>query len=273
MVNARLRAEYQQMPQAEGSKRQRKLATADEPSSVPIVPAAKVAGIKPPRTWRPRKDGDLRRKGAVSAEPTATAPGKTDVGIHKDHSAVDLYGLTPENREIVELALKNTKAEGLITRGSDSAIKARKLEDKAPFGGSDLEYLRQYFSVIPVDTLFGLTTEERARASRLDDYLMARDALAEVRRALGREAESSNPPETKAAAHRAPGSARPLVKGRSDPFFGHEAEDDLPLGISEEEYEGVLGTAEERTLAGSGLGAERGQTDGLDDKGGVIGLG
>ncbi|CAL8992833.1 unnamed protein product [Prunus brigantina] len=75
----------EQIPQAEGSKHQRKMATADEPSSVPIVPAAKVASIKPPRTWRPRKDGDLREKGAVSAEPKATALGKTDEGI------IDIY--------------------------------------------------------------------------------------------------------------------------------------------------------------------------------------
>ncbi|CAL9029424.1 unnamed protein product, partial [Prunus brigantina] len=258
-------------PQAEGFKRQKQMATADEPSSAPIVPTAKVASIKPPRTWRPRKDGDLLKKRAISAEPMATAPGKINEGIinvyqgrdppfsanglsflrefHKDHSAVDLYGLTPENREIVELALKNTKAEGLlINRGSDSAIKAvyqanqeakargapgyqpdqRKLEDKAPFGRIDLEYLRQYFSVTPTDTFFDLTTEERARA------------------------------RTTKAAHRAPGTARPMVEGRSDPFYGHEPEDDLPLGISNEEYEGVLGTVKERTLAGSGHGAERG---------------
>ncbi|CAL9001521.1 unnamed protein product, partial [Prunus brigantina] len=199
----------EQIPQAEGSKRQRKLAIADEPSSVPIVLAARVASIKSPRTWRPRKDEDLREMGKTDEgiidvycgrDPTFSANGLSFLReFHKDHSTVDLYGLTPENREIVELGLKNTKAEGLlITRGSDSAIKAvyhqRKLEDKAPFGRSDLEYLRQYFSVTPADTLFGLTTEERAQASRLDDYLMARDALAEVRRALEKEAESSNPP-------------------------------------------------------------------------------
>ncbi|CAL2276218.1 unnamed protein product [Prunus armeniaca] len=255
----------------------------------------KVASIRPPRTWRPRRDGDLREKGAISTESKAATLGKTDEGIidvyrgkdphflanglsflrefHKDHSAIDLYGLTPENREIVELALKNAKAEGLlITRGSDSAIKAvyqanqeakargtpgyqpdqGRLEDKAPFGRSDLEYLRQYFSVTPADTFFGLMTEESARVSRLDDYLMARDALAEVRRALKEEAEASDPPETKAAANRTPGTARPMVEGRDDPFFGHEAEDDLTLGISDEEYEGVLEMVEKGTFIGSG---------------------
>ncbi|CAL8077903.1 unnamed protein product [Prunus armeniaca] len=138
--------------------------------------------------------------------------------FHKDHSAIDLYGMTPENREIVELALKNAKAEGLlITSRSDSAIKAiyqanREarargmpsyqpdqgwLEDKALFSRSDLEYLRQYFTVTPADTLFGLTTEERARASHLDNYLTARDTLAKARRALEEVIEASDPLRSK----------------------------------------------------------------------------
>ncbi|CAL9024702.1 unnamed protein product [Prunus brigantina] len=197
--------------------------------------------------------------------------------FHKDHSATDLYGMTPENREIVELALNNAKAEGLlITSGSDSAIKvvyqanrearARgmpcyrpnqgRLEDKAPFSRSDLEYLRQYFTVTPADTIFGLKTKERARVSRLDDYLMARDALAKARRALKEEVEASDPPKIKASTDGTPGTARPMVEGPDDPFFGHEAKDDPTLGISDEEYEGILGMVEEKTLARGGCEVE-----------------
>ncbi|CAL9005410.1 unnamed protein product [Prunus brigantina] len=264
----RMRDEVQQarerIPQVEGSQCQRKLGVTQEPLPAPFVPATKSSSIRAPKTWRPRKDEDLRRKGIVSAEPKPTALGKTNEGIidvyrgrdppfsandlsflkdfHKDHSAIDLYDLTPENREIVELALKNTKEEGLlITRGSGHQLD-RKLEDEAPFGRDDLEYLRQYFSVTPIDTLFGLTTEEGARVSRLDDYLMARDALAEVRRTLEREAESSIPPGTEAAAHKAPRTERPMVEGRGDLFFEHEPEDDFLLGTSDEEYEGIIGT-------------------------------
>ncbi|CAL2255637.1 unnamed protein product [Prunus armeniaca] len=36
--------------------------------------------------------------------------------FHKDHSTINLYGMTPENREIVELALRNAKAERLLLR-------------------------------------------------------------------------------------------------------------------------------------------------------------
>ncbi|CAL8136212.1 unnamed protein product [Prunus armeniaca] len=47
-----------QTAQVEGLKRQKKMATADEPPFSPIVPpTAKAANIKPPRTWRPRPDG------------------------------------------------------------------------------------------------------------------------------------------------------------------------------------------------------------------------
>ncbi|CAL9001577.1 unnamed protein product [Prunus brigantina] len=50
-----------QTAQVEGSKLQKKMATADEPPSVSIVPpTAKAASIKPPRTWRHRQDGDPR---------------------------------------------------------------------------------------------------------------------------------------------------------------------------------------------------------------------
>ncbi|CAL8169239.1 unnamed protein product [Prunus armeniaca] len=162
------------------------MTTADEPPSVPIVPpTARAASIKPLRTWRLRQDGYPRRMMAVSVEPKAAALEKTNEGIidvyhgrdppfsanglsflmefHKDHSAIDLYGMTPENREIVELALKNDKAKKLlITGGSDSAVKAvyqanrvarargmlgyrpeqGRLEAKAPFSRSNLEYLR-----------------------------------------------------------------------------------------------------------------------------------
>ncbi|CAL8077906.1 unnamed protein product [Prunus armeniaca] len=44
-----------QTAQVEGLKRQKKMATADEPPSVPIVPpTTRAASIKPSRTWRPR---------------------------------------------------------------------------------------------------------------------------------------------------------------------------------------------------------------------------
>ncbi|CAL8993413.1 unnamed protein product [Prunus brigantina] len=90
-----------QTAQVEGSKCQKKMATADEPPSVPIVPpTAKATSIKPPRTWRLRQDGDLHGMTAVS---------------------------------------------------------------------------------------------ERARVSRMDDYLMARDVLAKARRALEEEVEASDP--------------------------------------------------------------------------------
>ncbi|CAL2271994.1 unnamed protein product [Prunus armeniaca] len=206
---------------------------------------------QPPRTWRPRQDGYPRGMTAVSVEPKAAALEKTNEDIidvyhgrdpsfsanglsflmefHKDHLAVDLYGMTPENREIVELALKNDKAKRLlITCGSDSAIKAvyqanrearvrgmpgyrpeqGRLEAKAPFSRSDLEYLRRYFTVTLADTIFGLTTEERARVSRLDDYLTARDALAKARQSLEEEIEASDPPKIKASTDDTPGTAR-----------------------------------------------------------------
>ncbi|CAL8992002.1 unnamed protein product, partial [Prunus brigantina] len=236
------------------------------------------------RRWQPQtscqhqasKDvGDPRRMAAVSVESKATStmegtppPPFLANGLsflmefHKDHSAIDLYGMTPENSEIVELALKNAKVEGLlITKGSDSAIKAvyqanreanargmsgyrpdqGRLKDKAPFSRSDLEYLRQYFTMTPADTIFGL-----------DNYLVARDALAKARRALEEEVEASGSPEIKASAYGTPGTARPVVKGHDDPFFGHEAEDDPELGISNEEYERILGMVKEKTLAMGG---------------------
>ncbi|CAL8993535.1 unnamed protein product, partial [Prunus brigantina] len=73
-------------------------------------------------------------------------------------------------------------------------------------------------------------------------------------------------PLTKTQLRRMQRQAQPMVEGRGDPFFGHEPEDDLPLGISDEEYEGVLGTIEERTLAGSGYGAERGAGEGTQQE-------
>ncbi|CAL9018713.1 unnamed protein product [Prunus brigantina] len=195
--------------------------------------------------------------------------------FHKDHSALDLYGLTPENRGIVELALKNTKAEKLlITKGSDSAIKAvyqanrearargapghhpdqKALECEALFKESDLEYLRHYFSVTPADTLFGLTTEEKARVKRLDDYLNARDTLAEARQALESE---SFPPDTEAATQKSLQPKEPIVEGRGNPFFGHEPEDDdLLLETSDGEYEEILKTIEAEGEAGRGTQEE-----------------
>ncbi|CAL2230095.1 unnamed protein product [Prunus armeniaca] len=86
-----------------------------------------------------------------------------------------------------------------------------KLEAKAPFGRNDLEYLCRYFTVTPADTIFGLTTEERARVSRLDDYLAARDTLAKARQALEEEVGTSDPPKTKAATDDTPGTARPMA--------------------------------------------------------------
>ncbi|CAL9018938.1 unnamed protein product [Prunus brigantina] len=270
-----------QTAQVEGSKRQKKMATADEPPSVPIVPpTAKAASIKPPRTWRPRQDGDLRGMAAVSVEPKVAALEKIDEGIidvfhgrdnlfsanglsflmefHKDHSATDLYGMTPENREIVELALKNAKAKGLlITSGSDLAIQAVFQANREARARGMLEYLRQYFTVTPANTIFGLTIEERAQVSRLDDYLMVRDALAKARRALREEVEASNPLKIKESTDGTPGTASPMVEGGpDDPFFGHEAEDDPTLGISDEEYEGILEMVEEKTLATGGCEVE-----------------
>ncbi|BFG25201.1 hypothetical protein CerSpe_114750 [Prunus speciosa] len=137
-----------QTTEAEGSKRQKKMVAADGPASTPIISSpAKAASTKPPRMWRPRQDESPRGIAAISVQPKAVALERTDEGIvdiyrgrdppflanglsflmefHKDYSATDLYGMTPESREIVELALKNTKAEGLlITSSSDSAIKA-----------------------------------------------------------------------------------------------------------------------------------------------------
>ncbi|CAL9011614.1 unnamed protein product, partial [Prunus brigantina] len=201
----------------------------------------------------------------------------------RDHSVIDLYGMTLENREIVELALKNAKVEGLvITKGSDSAIKAVYQANREAKAKGMPEYLCQYFTVTSADTIFGLTTEERARVSRLDDYLVARDALAKARQALEEEVEASDPSEIKASADGTPGTARPMVEGHGDPFFGHEAEDDPALGISKEEYEGILGIVEEKTLARGGREVEEeaggenqqdpkefsvlgGQTNGLDN--------
>ncbi|CAL2240318.1 unnamed protein product [Prunus armeniaca] len=40
-----------------------------------------------------------------------------------------------------------------------------------------------------------------------------------------------------------------MVEGPDDLFFGHEADDDSTLGISDEEYEGILGMVEKKTLA------------------------
>ncbi|CAL2230096.1 unnamed protein product [Prunus armeniaca] len=137
-----------QTAQVEGLKRQKNMAAADETPFAPIVPpAAKVASAKPPRAWRPRQDSDPHGMAAISVEPKVAALEGADEGIidvyherdppfsanglsflmefHKDHSAIDLYGMTPENREIVEFALRNAKAERLlITNESDSAIKA-----------------------------------------------------------------------------------------------------------------------------------------------------
>ncbi|CAL9018943.1 unnamed protein product, partial [Prunus brigantina] len=144
--------------------------------------------------------------------------------------------------------LKNAKAEGLlITSGSDLAIQAVFQANREARAIGMPEYLRQYFTLTPANTIFCLTTEERVQVSRLDDYLMARDALAKARRALKEEVEPSNPPKIKASTDGTPGTARPMVEGPDDPFFGHEAEDDPTLGISDEEYEGILGMVEEKT--------------------------
>ncbi|CAL2239374.1 unnamed protein product [Prunus armeniaca] len=119
---------------------------------------------------------------------------------------------------------------------------------KAPFSRSDLEYLRRYFTVTPTYTIFGLTTEEKARVSRLDDYFAARDALAKARQALEEEVETSDPPKTKATTYDTPGTARPMAKGPGNLFFGHDAWNNSALGISDEDCEGILGMIEEKTL-------------------------
>ncbi|CAL9021205.1 unnamed protein product [Prunus brigantina] len=134
--------------------------------------------------------------------------------FHKDHSATDQYGMTPENREIVELALKNARAKGLlITSGSDSAIKA----------------------------VYQANRETKARGMPGEP---------------SRRSRPRTPPKIKASTDGTPGTARPVVEGPDDPFFGHEAEDDPTLGISDEEYEGILGMVEEKTLARGGREVE-----------------
>ncbi|XP_021822417.1 uncharacterized protein LOC110763842 [Prunus avium] len=193
-----------QTNEVEGFKRQKKVATVDGLSSEPVVsPAVRAASTRPLRAWRPRQDGSPRGSSTNSAQPKAAITEGMDEGVvdiyhgrdppfsanglsflkefHKDHSAVDLYSMTPESREIVELALKNTKAEALlITSGSDSAIKAV--------------------------------------------YQANRES--------------------------------PMNEGFGDPFFGHEAEDDPTIGISDEEYEGILGMVEETALTKDGSKTE-----------------
>ncbi|CAL8169240.1 unnamed protein product [Prunus armeniaca] len=68
-----------------------------------------------------------------------------------------------------------------------------------------------------------------------------------------------------------------MVEGPGDLFFGHEAEDDSTLGISDEEYEGILGMVEgkpslvaavrpKRKLVGeTSRSQRRSQTNGLDN--------
>ncbi|CAL8162371.1 unnamed protein product [Prunus armeniaca] len=252
-------------------------AAVETPSALIVPPTAKFASAKPPRAWCPRQDSDPRGMAAVSVKPKAAALEGADEGIidvyhgrdppfrPMDHSAIDLYGMTPEKLE--------AKAEGLlITNKSDSAIKAvyqanrearargmpgyqpeqEKLEAKAPFGRSDLEYLCRYFTVTPADTIFGLMAEERAWVSRLDDYLAARDTLAKARQALEEEVGTSDIPKTKAATDDTPGTARPMAEGPGDLLFGHEAEDDPALGISDDDYDGILGMIEGKTLANGG---------------------
>ncbi|CAL2266703.1 unnamed protein product [Prunus armeniaca] len=163
--------------------------------------------------------------------------------FHKNHSTTDLYGMTPENPSNPTRPLRS------YTRKTERPGQEGRLEDNAPFSKSDLEYLCQYFTVTPADTIFGLTTEERAWVSHLDDYLTARDALAKARQALEEEVEALDTPKIKAFTDDTPGTARLMVEGPGDPFFRHEAEDEPTLGISDEEYEGILGMVEEKTLA------------------------
>ncbi|CAL9021212.1 unnamed protein product, partial [Prunus brigantina] len=159
----------------------------------------------------------------------------------------------------------NTKAEGLlITKGSDSAIKAvYQANREAKARGSP-----------------GYHPDQKAR---LDDYLNARDALAEARRTLEAGNELSPSPEAEAAARRALPSKEPIVEDRGDPFFGHEPEDDLLLETSDGEYEEILRTIEAEGKTGGGIQGEAeftmgmvlilppefsapgGQVDGLDD--------
>ncbi|CAL2246493.1 unnamed protein product [Prunus armeniaca] len=214
-----------QTAQVEGLKRQKKMAAVDETPSAPIVPpATKVASAKPPRVWRPRQDNDPRGMEAVSVEPKAAALEGADEGIidvyhgrdpsfsanglsflmefHKDHLAINLYGMTPENREIVKLW--------------------------------NLEYLRRYFTVTPADTIF------------------ARDTLAKARQTLEEEVGTSDPLQTKAVTDDTIGTTRPMAEGPGNLLFGHEAEDDPALGIFYDDYDGILGMIEGKTLASGG---------------------
>ncbi|CAL2247238.1 unnamed protein product [Prunus armeniaca] len=180
-------------------------------------------------------------------EPVPCSRCKSEIG-QQDHSAIDLYGMTPENREIVELALRNAKAERLlITNESDSAIKAVYQANREARARG-----------MPADTIFGLTTEERAQVSRLDDYLAARDTLPKARQALEEEVGTSDPPKTKAATDDTPGTARPMAEGPGDLLFGHEAEDDPTLGISDDDYDGILEMIEQKTLASGGREVNKG---------------
>ncbi|CAL2239321.1 unnamed protein product [Prunus armeniaca] len=139
----------------------------------------------------------------------------------------------------MELALRNAKAERLlITNEFDLAIKAV------------YQANREVRAIgVAANTIFGLTTEERARVSRLDDYLAARDTLAKARQALEEEVGTSDPPKTKAATDDTPGTARPMAEGPGDLLFCHEVEADPALGISDDDYDGILGMIEGKTLA------------------------
>ncbi|CAL8136573.1 unnamed protein product [Prunus armeniaca] len=206
---------------------------------------AKAASIKPPRTWRPRQDGYPHGVMTVSVEPKAAAPEKTDEGIINVYHRRDppfsangplghrLYGMTPENREIVELALKTLRQRGSSLPVDPTRSYTRQTERPEQEG-----------------------CQERARLSHLDDYLTARDALAKARQALEEEVAALNPHKIKASTDDTPGTARPMVEGPSDLFFGHEVEDDFTLGISDEEYEGILDMVEEKTLASGGCEAK-----------------
>ncbi|CAL9020640.1 unnamed protein product [Prunus brigantina] len=61
-----------------------------------------------PRPWeRPTR---VSSTSTVEGTPPFSANGLSFLReFHKDHSAIDIYGLTPENREIVKLALRNAK--------------------------------------------------------------------------------------------------------------------------------------------------------------------
>lgn len=196
--------------------------------------------------------------------------------FHKRHSAIDLYGMVPEYQEIVDLVLATPEAEDiLIIKESDPVVKAlyqanrearakglstyqpnlEELEAKSPFTASDLAYLRQYFSVTPVDVYFGQTFKEKIRIKRLDEYISARDSLAEAKLLLKKKVEahgdSFSTKKFNSAKRDIPSDSTQVLPDVStehliaDPAEGATAEDDPIVGLSDDEYGGNFAQAED----------------------------